>query len=158
MFATNLKEKIILYKQKKCIKAIQYVIEEDNLKILKTAESIINRHTIYIDSFDGIDSLRFIRGLYEKDLVFKKVYYEKKLGNEEENLLIKKSISDDLEVIELLNDSFIDSYNKIVSYMNYITRNSEYLTEEQIIGYLCNYYRLTSNNVKYDMVKSKIVK
>ena len=158
MFTTKIKEKIILLKQRRCIKAIEYVTDAENLNIYNKGNNIIKCHRTYMDINDLYNPLVSIRNFYLKDLDFKKAYYKKSTGVADEKLLMYQSIKDDLNVLDILTDGFIEQYNRITRLIDYIEDNKEYLNQEQFRKYLCEYYRLVDANFDINRTLVRIVK
>ena len=147
--------KIKKIKQKRCISAIKVLNNEQNIYIYNTGRNFIKYHEDFLDIYGLQKPLTNIKKHYIKDLKEKKSRLRNATDEEKQQLL--SIIEGDMFVIDELTDDFINKYNELAFYVRYIKKNKKYLTEEQEIEYLFDFYKLTNNNLEYDMLRVRCV-
>lgn len=149
MLFDDIKQKIILYKQKKIIDLINFVMDKDNISVYYNARKIISNHRIFIDMYGTNKLLFFIRKYHINVLSLKK--------QKNKNTVNDKEVLRSENIVEILSDSFIERYEKIISSVNYIEKNIEYLTHEQKVR-LLKEYNFVYNNLEYNRTLVRNVK
>ena len=137
----NLKMKYILFKQRKCIEAINFVTQSDNQYIYITAQKFIDYHKSFMDLSKEVaisDPLIALKIYYYKDLKKKEQLLD--TLNENESSEIIETIEVDKMIIDELTDDFIFTYNEILQNIKYISRNIKYLDDNQKLKLLTFYY------------------
>ena len=137
-------KKIKVLKQKKCVRAINYVTDINNLNIYKSGNRIIENccYVGYIQKKEY--TLDDIKEVYINNLEKKKKYYLSYNKKTVDDILIYMAVKDDIRIIQKLDYNFINVYNKVEESIIYIEKNKQYLSDEQKDKYLSKYYKYTN--------------
>ena len=149
-------DKIIIQKQKRCIKAIELLNKPDNIYIYNTGKNFIKYHEPFLDVHLLRSPLKNIRKHYIKDLKYRRFCLKRAKGDYLQQLT--NIINADIIVLDELTDEFINKYEELSMYVDYINNNKRFLTPEQEQEYLIEFYKLTNNNLEYDKLKVRSVK
>ena len=105
----KIKEKIVLLKRKKCLEALNFVLDSENIYNYNVSKGLINYHSSFL-SFDNFnDPLIIIRRFYCVDLI--ECESKLKKASRKEMKMLLERIKYDNTLIDELSEELVNNYN-----------------------------------------------
>lgn len=152
----KIKKKIVLLKRKKCLEALNFVLDSENIYNYNVSKGLINYHSSFL-SFDNFnDPLIIIRRFYCVDLI--ECESKLKKASRKEMKMLLERIKYDNTLIDELSEELINNYNSMVFCIKIVRKYKDYLSEEQKESLLPEFYDVYGTNEIIDNNKSKVRK
>ena len=128
------KKKNNLLKQKECIEALQYLLQENNIQIYYTVQNLIKYHEDFFNNNELNQNtlnnpLNHIKRIYTKDLESR--YQELKTASPNQKQQILDIIEADKMLLNELNEEYIKTYDNIEQKIYTVNYLKNTLNEEQ---------------------------